>query len=173
MLLSEFEQAKISCLLVRLLFPTMMEKVNDNSHVRSSQDQNDQCVFLPVGLRGHAHREEVQKKETSQQQPKHMRIIAGDFNAQLGLGMDSERDYGGEHTMGQFPHKRDPDEAVVDDTEPCGTEYTIHKDQKTRRLQISKQERETADHVVIDRRNRGYCTDAEASNTTWELTTDR
>ena len=46
-------------------------------HVRSSQNRSDQCALPTFGTRGHAHREDV---------------IAGDFNAQLGLWTDSEKE---------------------------------------------------------------------------------
>ena len=67
-----------------------------NNRVRSTEDRTDQCVFLPLGIRGHAHREDVRKHRDP-----HIRIIAGDFNAQLRRWIDSERDYLGEHTTGQ------------------------------------------------------------------------
>ena len=48
------------------------------------------------------------------------RIIAGFFNAQLGLGIDSERDRVEPHN-GTTQQTRDLNEAVVDDSELCGT----------------------------------------------------
>ena len=69
--------------------------------MRSTQVRTDQCVLPLLGIRGHEHREDVQKHRDPLQQQKHIRIIAGGFNAQLGLGIDSERDNVGEHTMGQ------------------------------------------------------------------------
>ena len=58
-------------------------------------------VYFPhSGLRGHAHREDAEKHRVTLQQ-KHFRVISGDFNAQLGLRIDSEEDYVEEHTTGQ------------------------------------------------------------------------
>ena len=49
--------------------------------------------------------EKMYKNIESHCNKKHIRTIAGDVNAQLGPGIDSEKEYVGEHITGQ-PNKR-------------------------------------------------------------------
>ena len=58
-----------------------------DNQVRSSQDRADQRVLPPLGIRG------LQQQETH----------PADFNAQLGPGMDTDRDCVGEHTQRNNP----------------------------------------------------------------------
>ena len=44
-----------------------------DNQVRSTQDRTDQCVLLPLVIRGHAHREDVQTHRVSLQQQTHPR----------------------------------------------------------------------------------------------------
>ena len=63
-------------------------------------------VYLPHLEYADMHMEKMYKNvESHCNNRKHIRIIAGDLNAQFGLGIDSEKDYSGEHTTGQ-PNKR-------------------------------------------------------------------
>ena len=61
---------------------------------------------------------------------------------------------------GTIQQKRDLDEAVVDDTEPCSTQHNVQKTtekQYTFRSPSGKEKQ-------LDRRNRRYCTDAEVND---------
>ena len=63
-------------------------------------------VYFPHSGFADMHIEKMCKKHRITLQEKHIRIIAGDFNAQLGPGIDLEKDYVGEHTTGQPNKKR-------------------------------------------------------------------
>ena len=67
------------------------------------------------------------KTESHCNHKKHIPIIAGDFNALFGLGIDSERDYVGEHTTGQS-NKRGICKAVLNTTFKKSTENSTRSD---------------------------------------------
>ena len=58
----------------------------------------------------------------------------------------------------------DLDEAVVDDPEICGTQYNVQKNRKQYTFRSPSGKQKQLDFQVIDRRNRRYCTDAEAND---------
>ena len=79
---------------------------NDYHHnwIPSRKDRISQCLLPPLRVHGRSRRENVQVNRESLQQ-KHTTRIAGDFNAQLGLGVDSECGHVGKHAVGE-PNKR-------------------------------------------------------------------
>ena len=88
----------------RKIIQTKVRQRKDDHHnnqVQSTQDRTDQCVFHHSRY-ADMHIEKMYKTSRLHwNNKKHIRSIAGDFNAQLGPGIDSERDPVGEHTTGQ------------------------------------------------------------------------
>ena len=97
---------------------------------------------------------------------KHIRIIAGDFNAQLGLGTDSERDFVGEHTTGQSNKRgiRMKQWWMIQNHVALNTTFTKKKKNRKHTFRSPSGKEKQLDCVVIVRRNRRYCTDAEAND---------
>ena len=58
----------------------------------NSQDRTDQCALPPWDTRTSTSRRCTKTSRLTATTEKHIRIISTDFNAQLGLGIDSERD---------------------------------------------------------------------------------
>ena len=57
-----------------------------DNQVRSTQDRTDQCVLIPLLIRGHAHREDVQKHRVSLQQQNTSESSQETSTLSLGLG---------------------------------------------------------------------------------------
>ena len=62
-------------------------------------------VYFPHSGNADMHIEKMYRNIESHCNKKHIRIITGDFNAQLGPVIDSEKDYFGEHTTGRSNRK--------------------------------------------------------------------
>ena len=79
------------------------------------------------------------------------------------LNGDSERDHIGERAH-NGDNQTNEDEAMVDDPEPCGTQYNIQKIRKQYITRSPSGKEKQPDYVEIDRRNRRYWIDAEAND---------
>ena len=97
---------------------------------------------------------------------KHTTIIAGAFNAQLGLGIDSERDYVGEHTTGQA-NKRGiwmKQWLMIQNYVALNTTFKRVPEKQATFRSASVKHKQLDYVVLIDKRSRRYCTDAEAND---------
>ena len=102
------------------------------------------------------------KFETHCSNKKHIRIIAGDFDAQIGPGIDSERDHVGEHTKGQSNKRGIWVKQWLMMQMYVALRATFNKHQKSNTPPSGKEKR--LDYIVTDRRNRRHCTDVEAND---------
>ena len=105
--------------------------------------------FLQLRVRGRA-RQKIYKQHRDSLQKKHTTIIAGEFNSQRGLGMNSECDHVGTRTTGE-PNKRGiwmKQWLVIQNCVALNATVT-----KTMHRSTSGKEKRL-DYVLIDKKNR-------------------
>ena len=103
------------------------------------------------------HRESLQQKHTA--------IIAGDFNAEHGSGDESESDYVGTQAVGES-NKRGiwmKQWLMIQNYVALNTTFMKGSDMQAAFRSASGKDKQL-DCVLIDKRSRRYCTDAEAND---------
>ena len=126
---------------------------------------------------GLAHREDVQKYGDKKTHRNHLlvHVVVANIqntsessretsNAQIGPGIDSERDHVLQHTTGQY-NKRgiwSKQWLMIQNCVALNTTFKENRKQYTFRAPSVKEKQ--LDFVVIDRRNGTHCSDAEAND---------